>query len=343
MERKLASIQTVIDIQPIEGADAIEVATVLGWKVVVKKNQFKVGSKVIYVEVDSILPELPEFEFLRAKHFRIKTIKLRGQISQGICFPIETVNLHNYQEVMFAIGTDLTEKMGILKYEPQVPANLAGTVKGSFPSFIPKTDEIRIQTVPAVLQRHKGKKFYLTEKLDGSSCTMYFKDGEFGVCSRNLDLIETEGNAFWRAVRKHGWQDKIEALRHSFDIANIAVQGELIGNGIQGNKYKLGEPDVYVFNIFDIDKHSFFDFCKLQKAREEFEPWGFNFVPILSGVELNHTVDDLVAFSIARSILNPEVWREGIVLKPFEEERDEVLGRLSFKVINPEFLLKHNE
>lgn len=149
--RKLASIQKIKDVQPIQGADTIEVASVLGWKVVVKKGEFQVGNLMVYCEIDSILPEKPEFEFLRNKNFRIRTIRLRGQVSQGICFPLSVLPTNFEIEE----GKECTEVLEIIKYEPPIPASLSGIVKGTFPSFIPKTDETRVQVLQELLQGNR--------------------------------------------------------------------------------------------------------------------------------------------------------------------------------------------
>ncbi len=210
MERKLASVRVINDIQKIPEADMIELAIVDGWKVVVAKNVgHKIGDMVIYCEIDSFLPIKEEFEFLRKSSykkmgdqegFRLKTIKLRGQVSQGLILPISVLNPTDTNIYVTPFeGLDVTEMLGIVKYEPPIPAELAGKVKGLFPSFIRKTDEERIQNLASEYelfktQNKEGVKFYVTEKLDGSSATYYFKDGIFGVCSRNLELLETEGN-----------------------------------------------------------------------------------------------------------------------------------------------------
>ena len=191
--RKLASIQKVIDIKPIEGADRIEVATILGWQLVVKKGEFKIGDYCVYCEIDSILPDKPQFEFLRKKKFRIKTMKMRGQISQGIAFPLSILGdetnigfhinniISNTDFEEMCLGQDITEELGITKYELPIPANMAGKVKGNFPSFIPKTSETRIQNIPYILEKYKGTHCYISEKLDGTSVTYYLKDDIFGV------------------------------------------------------------------------------------------------------------------------------------------------------------------
>lgn len=333
--RKLASIQKITDIKPIEGADNIEVASVLGWHVVIGKGQFKVGDIVVYCEIDSILPDKPEFEFLRPRGFRIRTIRLRGQISQGICFSTDILPEGTYEE-----GSCVTELLGVEKYEPYIPTQLSGVIKGSFPSFIPKTDEPRVQILQDVLLRYATSPFEMHEKLDGSSVTYYIKDGEFGVCSRNIELKESEDNTFWRMAKEL----HIEHILRSYSRIpkNVAVQGELVGPGVQGNKLKLDKNTVYFYNIFDID-----NFKYLRIGHEFATECGLNWVPFLGNIDLPSNVDDLVAISTIKSVINPSVWAEGIVFRPTQEIVDLRMatglgnGRLSFKVNNPEFLLKY--
>lgn len=329
MTRKLSSIQRIIKIEPIEGADNIELAYIQGWQTVVKKNEFAPQELVVFCEPDSILPERPEFEFLRDKKFRIKTIRLRGQVSQGIAFPLSILP----NGIQIEEGLDVTEVLGIHKYEPPIPAQLSGIVKGTFPSFMPKTDETRIQSVPEVLMRHKGKVFYVSEKLDGSSGTYYLRDGEFGVCSRNLELRETEENTFWIIARKHDIESKLRAYGR-----NVAVQGEVIGPGIQKNRYKLKQPSLFLFNVFDIDNYKYDDFKEFTEFASNY---GFDAVPILkTEYVLDNTVEELVELSKGTSKLNAGIQREGIIMRTLAEETDVELGRLSFKVVNPEYLLR---
>jgi len=335
--RKLATIQKIKSLEPIPEADKIEKAVVLGWQLVVKKGEFKAGDYCVYCEIDSVLPEKPEFEFLRPRKFRIKTAKLRGQISQGIAFPISMIK--ELENVEIEEGMDVTEIMGVQKYEPPPAVMTSGQVKGGFPGFIPKTDEMRIQSVPDVLTRPEnvGKRCYITEKVDGTSATYYLHDGEFGVCSRNLELLETDTNIHWMLARQHDIEGKLRKLNR-----NIAVQGEILGQKIQGNKYKLQAHKVLIYSIFDIDRYAYLnyeDFITL--AREA----GFETVPILRDDYIlgSHDVDGLVALSNEKSVLNTDLPREGIVIRPVVEAQDPELGRLSFKVVNPEFLLKYEE
>jgi RNA ligase (TIGR02306 family) len=334
--RKLASIQKIKEIRPIEGADSIEGATVLGWQLVVKKGEFQVGDYCVYCEIDSVLPEKPEFEFLRPRKFRIKTVKLRGQVSQGIAFPISIIP--NHEQVELQEGLDVTELVGVTKYEPPLSLDMKGKVKGGFPGFIPKTDETRIQSVPDVLTRpeNQSKQYYVSEKVDGTSATYYIKDGEFGVCSRNLELLDVENNPHWMVAHQYGIEAK---LRDSG--RNVAIQGEVIGPKIQGNKYKLSELKFMIFNVFDIDKNFYLGYTDFVDFVANI---GLESVPILQDdYSLGQNVVELVAMSEGQSVVNPKTQREGIVIRPIAEATDPELGRLSFKTVNPKFLLKYGE
>jgi RNA ligase (TIGR02306 family) len=352
--RKLASIQTVNAVEPIPAADAIEKIRVLGWWIVVKKGEHRPGDRVVYCEIDSLLPERPVFEFLRAGSykpaqtdadgatvlragFRIKTVKLRGQVSQGICFPLSILPPGAAAEP----GADVTELLGILKWEPPVPVGMGGRVKGGFPAFLPKTDETRVQVLEGMLHRHRGKTFYVTEKLDGTSFTAFVHQGQFGICSRNLWMDETdESNLLVRAARGLKVEEK---LRQAAECRgrDLALQAEVIGPGIQKNKYALKAVTLRVFNVLDVDAYRLLDHATMLEVLGQV---GLEVVPQLGTLVLEHTVDELVAFAEGASVLNPQVQREGMVLRPLAEEHDEdVGGRLSFKVINPKFLLKYDE
>lgn len=358
MERKLASVRTILDIQPIEGADMIELAIVDGWEVVVAKNVgHKVGDKVVYCEIDSFLPIKDEFEFLRKSSykkmggqegFRLKTIKLRGQVSQGLILPLSVLKTTNIpmlttseqewgtQYEMFAedgmpmveIGDDVTKVLGIVKYEPPIPAELAGKVKGLFPSFLRKTDEERVQNIAKEYEEYRLSsvyKFYVTEKLDGSSATFYLKDGVFGVCSRNLELIESEGNTFWKVARDLDLENKMTSLEF-----NVCLQGELIGEGIQGNPYKIKGQTVRFFNGFNIDTQENIPFLEFV---EIIQKMNLKTVPILDyEFLLPKTIGDMLNYADNKSELNLNFDREGVVVRSYERT-------VSFKAISNKFLL----
>ena len=336
MERKLATIRQIDNIQPIEGADMIELATVGGWKVVVAKDvNHKVGDLVVYCEVDSFLPIEPEFEFLRKSSykkmadgnegFRLKTIKLRGQISQGLIVPLDVLLKRGVSSDDVYEGLDVTGMLNIVKYEPPVPAQLAGLVKGNFPSFLKKTDEERIQNLTREFEEYKNEVFYVTEKLDGSSVTYYVKDGVFGVCSRNLDLLEDENNSMWKFAIESGLRDRLVGLGK-----NLAVQGEIIGEGIQGNPYKRIGQTVRIFNGFDIDKY---DYLSLSELIELVKVLEVKTVPILDlDFTLPDTIDELLSYADSKSVLNEKFDREGVVIRSHDR-------KISFKAISNKFLL----
>lgn len=340
--RKLASIQKIKNLEPIEGADAIEKATVLGWQLVVKKGEFKIGDMAVYCEIDCIMPDLPVFEFLKPRGMRVKTIRLRGQISQGICFPINIVEQFGLNTNDLSEDQDVTAALKIEKYEPAIPECLSGKVKGRFPSFIPKTDETRVQVLQKVLDKYKGTKCFVTEKLDGSSATYFIKDGEFGVCSRNLELLEDAENSFWKVARELDIETKLRSLNK-----NIALQGELIGEGIQGNKLKLHGQTVKFFTAFDIDKFEYLSFSDFHTLCCDLK---LQTVPYIhTDYELVNDIDAIIKMATIKSNVLPSAWAEGIVIRPLFEKIDLAMstefnnGRVSFKAINPEFLLKYGE
>ena len=338
MERKLATIRKITDIRPIEGADMIELATVGGWSVVVAKDVgHKVGNSVVYCEIDSFLPIKEEFEFLRKSSykkmgdqegFRLKTIRLRGQLSQGLILPISVVPITQFASAYdLPEGLDVTEMLGIVKYEPPIPAELAGKVKGGFPSFLHKTDEERVQNLVKEYDEYKltsEHQFYMTEKLDGSSATYYMNKGEFGVCSRNLELLETEGNTFWKVARELDLENKLR------DKGNICLQGELIGEGIQGNPYKIKGQTVHFFNAFDIDKQVRLGINEFLVLLDDME---LSSVPILDvAMLLPETVTDMLELAEGKSRLNNNTEREGVVVRSLD-------NTISFKAISNKFLL----
>jgi RNA ligase (TIGR02306 family) len=332
-DRKLASVVKIVDIQPIPGADAIVVATVKGWKVVVKVNEYKVGDLAVYYEIDSFLPIRPQFEFLRkssykrmgsSEGFRLKTIRLRGQISQGLLTPIPD-GISNPKE-----GDDLTEALDIVKYEPPIPAQLAGKIKGTFPSFIPKTEEIRIQNFESEVGFSPvGERAYVTEKLDGTSFTCYFNNGVFGVCGRNWELSETSDNSLWRMANLLQLKEKM--TKHG---KNIALQGELIGAGINGNLYGLSDHKLFFFTGYDIDKGRRMFFDELEWVLFGLD---LQMVPVLEKYGFvitneSNIVDYMLKYAEGKSVLNMEVDREGVVVRGLERE-------FSFKAISNTYLL----
>jgi len=346
--RTLASVQKIESVLPHTNADSLEIARVLGWNVVVKKGEFKAGDLCVYVECDSILPERPEFEFMRSKKFRVKTIKLRGQVSQGICFPLSILpqDCDLYYKSVPYVDDDCTEILGIVKYDPEVAMNHGGPNAlhiSTFPSFIPKTDEVRVQSMPRLLSDYKGTLCYATEKLDGSSFTAYYtrgKDGDhMGICSRNQEIKpipENAGNVFYEVAKQYNLFENM----HEW-YCNIAIQGEVIGPKIQGNRYNLKKPELRLFSILFINDWIYGNLGKLEEVSRALK---IPTAPIIKDAfKLPATVDEMVEMSKGVSELNPSVPREGIVVRSWNHIPDpnHKVSKLSFKVINPDYLLKY--
>ena len=332
--RKLARIEEITNIQPIEGADAIELAMIKGWNVVVKKNEFKIGDKCVYFEIDSFLPLKEEFEFLRktsykklsdgTEGFRLKTIKFRGQISQGLALP---VSILKEKQKDFKSGDDVSEITGVIKYEPPAPASLCGEIKGPHPSFFPKTDEERIQNLTEYYSGWHDLDFYVTEKLDGTSMSAYLNNGDFGICTRNNEIKEDKSITYWKVAEELNLKEKLSSLPY-----NAAIQGELIGEGIQTNFYKLRGQTVKFFDVFNIDEKRYLFYEELLATIKKL---GLDIVPVTNECfKLPKTVEELIRYADGKSTIKPEADREGIVLRTKKDKR------VSFKVISNHFLLK---
>lgn len=239
------------------------------------------------------------------------------------------------------IGTEVTTELGIVKWEPPIPAGMVGKIKGPFPDFVPKTDEIRIQLLADVLERHRGKEFVVTEKLDGSSFTAFHYELGFGICSRNQWIDETDTSSKCVTIaRSFQLREKLAetTARLGFDFA---IQGEMIGPGIEGNKYKLDFVTLRVFNVVNLATRKLLDF---EQTYEVIRSLGLSPVPFLEKLTLNHTVDELIEVAEGKSVLNESTLREGIVLRPtVESYEEETSRRLSFKAINPAFLINYEE
>lgn len=345
--RKLASIKPITDIKPIEGADAIECAIVDGgWPVVVGKGEYQVGDAALYFEIDSWIPhELAPFlskgqeprEYNGVKGERLRTVRLRGQISQGLLLRLEDAFVDYDKDAPIEYGVDFSEQLNIQKWEAPIPVQLQGTMKGNFPDFIPKTDQERCQNLrKEIFETHKEESYEVTLKLDGSSMTVYIEDGEIGVCSRNIDLIETEENTFWKVAREYGI---IDAMKKFYDETghNFAIQGEMIGEGIQGNPEKIKGHKFYLFDVYDIDGSQYLKPKQRYEFLVDFLGAGANIehIPVIDpGTKIDKigtTIDDLLEMAEGPS-LNPFTKREGIVFKSHD-------SNFTFKAISNIYLI----
>lgn len=337
--RKLVTVQRVLDINPINGADLICAYRINGWWVVDQVNKYKINDLVIYAEIDSWIPtELAPFlskdkeprEYNGIKGERLRTIRLKGQYSQGLLLPWSSVShIDNWSDLKE--GDDLTDLLEIQKWEPPIPANLSGQMKGNFPAFIRKTDQERCQN----LQREICEEYFLQKhyevslKLDGSSCTVYHNAGLVGVCSRNIDLkLEQEGNSFVDIAKSTG------LLKALIDLnENLAVQGELMGPGIQGNKEGFDSHRLFIFDIFDITNQTYLGFSDRMETIQKLKNLGYtgDVVPTIDvGPLSSGIIENLLLYAEGKSINAKE--REGLVFKRTD-------GGFSFKAISQKFLL----
>ena len=342
--RKMATIRKIDALRPIEDADAIECAVVGGWTVVTKKGEYTAGDLAVYCEIDSFIPTAIAPYLTRPGHYaktfegvegeRLRTVKLRGQLSQGLLLPLG-IGVYD-TNALLEEGTDVSELLGIVKYEAPVPAELAGEVRGMFPSDIPKTDQERVQNLKTELAEWLANDelhWEVTEKLEGSSMTVYMRDGEVGVCSRNLDLKPNADNSLWRAANKYNLPAKLVGIGR-----NIAIQGEIVGNGIQGNIYQMRDQDFLVYDIYDIDAGCYFTPAERKAFVAEH---GLNHCPVLAySARLTDTLgltnmEQILKFAEGKSVMGMiGCEREGLVFKCHEKT-------VSFKAISNRYLLKH--
>lgn len=337
--RKLVTIQEIKDIVPIEGADAIELVKILGWQCVAKKGEFNKGDKAVYFEVDAFLPvDDKRYEFLVKSSYkkneimgeglRIRSQKFRGALSQGLALPVSAFpELNGYD-----VDVDVSEVLGVKKWDMPEVQGSSGTMMGGRPFGIPQTDETRIQSIDALRQQLLGKGYYISTKMDGTSCTMFVINDRDGVCGRNYEYKDDGKCSMWTYAHERKVIEGIRSLNR-----NLVIQGEFCGEGIQKNRLRLKKPAWYVFNILDGNTMKLL--C-LDEMLEICEKLNLDTVPIEErGDCFNYTLEELL--ERARGKYPSGLDKEGIVIRPLVPEFCTALGKeLSFKVLNNDFLLK---
>jgi RNA ligase (TIGR02306 family) len=307
----------------------------MGWTCVVKKGEFNEADLGVYFEVDSFLPIDPRYEFLRASSyrenadngegFRIRTAKMRGQLSQGLLLPLSLFpELEGLVE-----GSDVTEKLGVKKwYVPETSA-AGGTIIGERPFGIPASDEIRIQSALELLDELQGKPYYITTKMDGTSGIVYCIDGKIGCCSRNKEIKDETDALYWSPAYTYGLKEKLAEYGK-----NIVLTGEICGPGIQKNKLRLSALTWYVFDVKDWDSGGYLSY---DNARELCASLGVPFVPLEErGDSFAYTLEELL--EKAKGKYPSGLDKEGIVVRSLISPK-----ALSFKVLNNDALLKEKD
>ena len=340
--RKLATIQKIKEVKDHPNADRLSLLAFenIGWQCVSKKGEFKNGDLCVYLEIDSLISMKHEWaRFLQDKNdpskpARLRTVRLRSELSQGLAIPISAIPELKDREI--EEGEDLTDLLEIKKYEPKVPPCLNGQVKGRMPGYIKKTDEERIQAYPELIKEFQGVMVYITQKIDGTSGTFVHKDGVEDVCGRNWSYLEDDKNTYWEVAKKYDILPKLKDIREKTG-KNYAAQGEIHGEGIQKNRLGIKGHDLAVFNVIDLSGQKPLDFYEFKEFCERLQ---LVTVPILQICEFKwQTLEELL--ELAKGKYGSGKDQEGIVIRPIREFRSEVLkGRASFKVINNEFLEK---
>jgi len=358
--RKLVTVRKISAIESIQGADKIEKVVVDGWNVVAQKGIHEVGKDILFFEIDSFLPESdPRFEsfmkfgtrtFDGVKGHKVKTIRLKGVYSQGIIMPLsEFPEITDPQE-----DVDYAEVVGVVKWEKPEVVGYNGDAKGTFPWFLRKSDQERIQNLYGKLsQTNYNTKFVGTLKMDGSSITVFYVEGEkysdegFGYCSRNQQLKIPEEVLFCGQLTKHLEIDitssgkffqgayssnlfyKAKELHKKFG-SYYAIQGELVGAGIQGNFEKFDTYQVFAYNIFDIEKQEYVDYNTFTQMAEAVD---LQICPVVYEEQyiLQESLEDILAMANGTGLKAD--YREGIVWR-------EVDGQTSFKAISNRYLEK---
>ena len=344
--RKLASIQRIWKIEPIEGADRIELAFVLGWQCVVNKGQFQPMDSAVYFEIDSFLPIREEFEFMRASSyrktdimgegFRLRTMKFRGQISQGLLLPVT-----QFPEISAdtEIGADVSELLGVRKWEIEEKATTGGTVIGTLPIDVPHTDETRVQAEPELIQEFTGLEYYISTKMDGSSHSVSLDDDGFHVTGHNYEYKDDGSSAFYELVKKLDVENRMQKFYTENGLHLFTIQGELCAPGIQQNRLKLTKPEWYVFTIREDGKRV--GLTRMQEICKELE---------LQTVPIEEVDTDLPSkYPTVEALLEradgeyPKGGKkEGIVIRPTEPVYSErISASLSMKVVSNKYLLKN--
>lgn len=345
--RKLASIQRVWKIEPIEGADRIELAHVLGWQCVVNKGQFQPMDIAVYFEIDSFLPIRDEFEFMRSSSykktdimgegFRLRTMRFRGQISQGLLLPVG-----QFPEIPkdADVGDDVTELLGVRKWEIEERATTGGTVIGTLPYDIPHTDETRVQEEPELIQAFAGLEYYISTKMDGSSHSIGIDENGFHVTGHNYEYKDDGSSSFYKLVKAREYQAKMEDYMKVLGLKTLAIQGELCAPGIQQNRLRLTKPEWYVFTIRENGKR-----VGLKRMLQICEALDITPVPIEEvGTDLPSKYPTVEALLSRADGEYPNGGKkEGIVIRPTEPVFCPLISAsLSMKVVSNKYLLKND-
>ncbi|MDX1370837.1 MAG: RNA ligase family protein [Nitrososphaeraceae archaeon] len=334
MKRALATIAKIDKIYEHPNADHLEIALIRGWQVIVLKNNYQEGERVIFFEIDSFIPTYDEFKFLEKsclrevegiKGYRIKTVRLRGELSQGLITKLDFLNTIKYgdQWTDKPIGTDVTELLGVLNYNDLEMGDFI-----SSPSYVLKREEDRVQNLTNKWDYYKKLRYYTTEKLEGMRCSIWkIPNGEVQFGMKNK-LINTSDHPFVLKMNELGVPNVLKEMDEPLLLA-----GELIGPKIQGNYYKLAKHKFFAFTLYNYKDYR-------RKSYKEYSEFCFvHNIPMVPLIYFNIRLPEdpltLVALANGKSRINQEVMREGLIYRSIDTND-------GFKVIDNEFLINND-
>lgn len=381
-ERELAYVVRINKVEPIEGYDRVEYAHINGWGCVVRKGAFKEGDLGVYFEIDSKCPAVEPFLFLEKRKYHVKTQKMCKRISQGLLMSFADFGWENdkYEEGTFLtkeLGITYYEpednvrksNSGVDKYKKMAQRNGKLFSKQPFrwlmkrdwgrkilfvffgkkrdkrgwPAWVVKTDEERVENMPYILENKDP--WIASEKLDGTSTTFTIKRKLFGrydfyICSRNVVFDKPDKKCFYdtnvylEMAEKYDIEKKMAKMLKMFPKAEwITLQGETYGGNIQKRDYSTNEHRFAGFN-FITPNEGRWNSVKAAKFMNEFNiPW----VPILNeNYVLPDTIEDLRAYVHSEPSTVDGIIKEGIVFRSQD-------GSMSFKCVDPEYLIKYHQ
>lgn len=320
VSEKMVYVGKIISLSPIERADFIESATVVcgrggKWQGIVRKGQFQLSDLCDVYLPDAVIPPNDHMQFMQATQWRVRMRRFRGAPSEVVIMPISSDCTEGR-----SVGEDRTEFFHVTKYHKPVPVHLQGVAKGEFPGFIPKTDEPNYQSVHPLIESLVGRAWYMTEKADGSSTTAFRYKGNFGVCSRNLELVKSMQNGYWQVAHKYNLEEILPE--------GIAIQWETCGPKIQGNPMGLKEIDGFLFSAYDIPSHRYLEFNELKSLSTQLS------FPMVRVLGEGSAFDAQGVETLGEGVYSNGKQREGVVVR---SQYNEGHKPISFKVINLNF------
>lgn len=338
---KFAVLVRRVEISPHPNADLIELARIDDYRCVVAKGQFQSGQLAVYIPMDAVVPDalLAAMglvgKLAGPKHNRVKAIRLRGELSEGLVYRPDPWPGH------WSAALDVADELGIVEWEPPIPIHMAGAVqaapKGTI--FTAYTDIENLKRYPEALR--PGEPVAITEKLHGAClCLGVFRDGadvrrvvsSLGLARGHVTLQENATNVYWRAASHYGLFPALESFMADEGLEQAMLFGEVLG--VQDLRYGFSDGKVG-FRLFDLlTPAGYLDHDRLVATAERLQ---LPLVPVLYRGPYDAAL--VRRLSSGPSTLAGHM-REGVVVRPLRDRSEPELGRVILKSISPEYLLR---